>query len=232
VVAVSLLLGVGLGTLGAHLVLSAGPAGSYHSPGPLLISADGYTLAGSVGSGCSAGTLEAAETANRVTVRLHVSPTLMIAPGTCAIQSFSTRLRRPLGNRQLVDGVTHRALPSFDGRTILRPGHLPEGYLHRYDTATLPDDDIPSRTAGCAQVYTTTDSWDESLWITQDIGATWSAPEGVTPQPITVRGRPGQAIPGEIAWTENGQLLTVRSRTYPYATLSTMDLIAIADSLN
>jgi hypothetical protein len=38
-------------------------------------------------------------------------------------------------------------------------------------------------------------------------------------------------MPGVIAWTENGYLLTVRSVNFPYATLSQPDLIAIGDGL-
>jgi hypothetical protein len=46
-----------------------------------------------------------------------------------------------------------------------------------------------------------------------------------------VRGQPGLAINGEIEWTEHGQLFTVQSMTYSYATLGPSELIAIADSL-
>ena len=46
-----------------------------------------------------------------------------------------------------------------------------------------------------------------------------------------MHGHAGTAIPGEIEWTESGQLFTIRSVTYAYATLSQQDLIAIGDSL-
>jgi hypothetical protein len=46
-----------------------------------------------------------------------------------------------------------------------------------------------------------------------------------------VRGRPGFALAGEIEWTEHGELFTIQSITYAYATLPTPVLIAIANSL-
>ena len=143
----------------------------------------------------------------------------------------SARLRKPLGSRRLVDGVLHKAVPAFDGRTIRRPTSLPAGFVHRYDTATFEEDEVIGRTAGCMQFYTKEDSYEEGIWITQDRDAHWKAPEGVTEQPITVRGHPGTAIPGEIQWTEDGQLFTVQSRAYAYAVLSTEQLLAIAESL-
>jgi len=81
------------------------------------------------------------------------------------------------------------------------------------------------------QLYTQGDSYDEAIWITQDIGGQWEAPDGVSSTPIEVHGQPGTAVPGEIEWTESGQLFTIRSMTYAYATLSQQDLIAIGDSL-
>jgi hypothetical protein len=82
------------------------------------------------------------------------------------------------------------------------------------------------------QLYTQGDSYDEAIWITQDIGGQWQTPEGVSSTPIVVHGLPGTAIPGEIEWNESGQLFTIRSMTYPYATLRKQDLIAIGDSLH
>jgi len=92
-------------------------------------------------------------------------------------------------------------------------------------------EDVLGGTAGCVQVYTHAGSWDEALWVTQQPGGVWMPPDGVTPQPVTVRGYSGQAIPGEIAWTENGELITVRSHSYAYAVLDTAELVRIADSL-
>jgi len=227
---IALTAGIAVGTAGAD-VASSTIAGSDNSPGPILISADQRTLAGTVGGSCSSGYLKVAETTRTVTVVLHRSPNFMIAPGACAIETFVARLKAPLGTRRLVDGVTHAALPSFDGSGILRPAYLPTGFIHRYDTATFPDEDITGVAAGCVQVYSQDSGYDESIWITQRDAAAWSAPDGVTVQPVTVRGQSGLAIPGEIEWTEHGQLITIESRTYAYATLTTADLIRIAANL-
>jgi hypothetical protein len=225
----TLVVGIAIGVVGGKFA-SHRIVGSDVSPGPLLVSPDGRTLTGSVGT-CASGTLDVTETARTVTVVLHRDPSFMIAPGSCAIESFSAHLRAPLGQRRLVDGITHASLPSFNGSSILHPTELPDGYVHRYDTATLPDENVSGVTGGCIQVYTESDSWDEAIWISQQLGVTWTPPDGVATSPIVVRGHPGLAVPGEIEWTENGELITVQSHTYPYATPPTAELVRIADSL-
>jgi hypothetical protein len=80
-------------------------------------------------------------------------------------------------------------------------------------------------------LYTRAESWDEAIWISQQVGVSWTPPAGVTAVPITVRGHPGQAVPGEIEWTEDGELIRVRSHSYTYATPDTAELVRIADSL-
>jgi hypothetical protein len=217
------------GVVGSHF--ATGTVIEYRSPGSLLVSADGMTLAASTSSDCGTAVLEARETPSTVTVRLRQYPNLMIAPGLCAVRSFEAHLKSPLGGRRLVDGVSHQTLAGFDGRGMLRPTSLPDGYVHRYDTASQPDDNVRPSSAGCVQIYTADDSYDESLWIEQDIRGQWVAPPGVTEQSITVRGHRGTAVPGEIEWTEDGQLFTVRSMAYAYATLTTAQLIAVAESL-
>ena len=227
---VCIVVGVTLGFVGANLTETK-VIGHDESAGPILVSADQRTLASTVHSGCAEGSLDVDETASTVTVRLHLLPAVMIAPGTCAMQTFTATLKAPLGSRHLVDGVTHAELPSFDGAGILRPTYLPPGFIHRYDTASFPSETVGDATAGCVQLYTQNDSYDEAIWITQDIAGVWQPPDGVTSTPIVVRGHSGTAIPGEIEWTEHGQLFTIRSVTYAYATLSQQDLVAIGDGL-
>ena len=73
--------------------------------GPLQLSADGLRLRGHVGCG---GTLRADETADTVTITLHVDA---LGPGmrTCALVDVEVRLASPLGDRAVVDAVTgHR----------------------------------------------------------------------------------------------------------------------------
>ena len=82
--AIGILLGLG----GAQLA-SSDVVGHYTSPGPILISADQRTLAGTVAGRCATGSLEVRETAETVTVRLHMWPEVMIAPGSCAMLTSS-----------------------------------------------------------------------------------------------------------------------------------------------
>jgi hypothetical protein len=83
----------------------------------------------------------------------------------------------------------------------------------------------------CTQVYTQSDSYDEAIWVSQIADGHWLTPPGVTATPIVVRGQPGLAVNGEIEWAQHGQLFTIQSMTYAYATLSIPDLVAIANSL-
>lgn len=206
-------------------------AGQDVSPGTILISADQRTLTASQGGSCANGTLDVQETPETVVVRVHMVPEAMGSPGLCALEIFSARLSAPLGSRQLVDGITGHRLPSFRGQGILRPSVLPAGFGHRYDAAFLGSDTIDGSSAGCTQVFTLGDSYDEAIWISQVTGGRWHTPDGVTATAITVRGQPGLAINGEIEWTQDGQLFTVQSMTYAYAILGTGELIAIANSL-
>ncbi len=215
------------------LVLSYGSVHVLQSDRPigyLLVSADGLTLAGTE-EGCYNGRLEVQESDDWVAVWLHAYPVVTL-PGECAMESFQATLRRPLGNRLLVDGKTREVVRSFNGSGILRPARLPDGFVHRYDTASFPDENVVAPDlAGCVQLYTEPDGFDQALWISQVPGGRWKPPDGVTPQPISVRGYPGYAIPGEIVWTERGQLVTVESRAYAYAVLSTAQLLDIAENL-
>ena len=70
--------------------------------GPLLVSADGLRLHGRVGCG---GTLRVAETADTVTITLHVPA---IGPGmrSCALVDVGARLAAPLDGRTVVDAVS------------------------------------------------------------------------------------------------------------------------------
>ncbi len=210
--------------------------GSVHALGStlpiedLLVSADGRTLAGTV-TGCYQAHLDVSESDDSVAVWLRGFPGIMLAPGECAMESFTATLLRPLGRRLLVNGATHTVISIFDGTAILRPATLPDGFVHRYDTASVRDEQVPGGRAGCVQLYTEPDGFDNALWITQVPDGRWKAPDGVVPQQISVRGYPGYAIPGEIVWTERGQLVLVESRAYAYAVLDTAQLLAIAESL-
>jgi len=77
-------------------------AGDVAWRGPLKISPDGRRLHGYVGCG---GTLRADETAETVTITLHVAA---LGPGmrTCALADVGVQLASPLGDRTVVDAVS------------------------------------------------------------------------------------------------------------------------------
>ena len=221
--AISIVLGVaGAQATMTKLVVGDQPAGQ------VMISADQRTLVIEA-TRCGNGTLTVLETASTVTVRLHLGPDLEL--GDCPWQTFTATLTAPIGSRRLVDAVTHAELPSVDGGAILRPTYLPPGFIHGYDAALFPRQTVGPASARYLQLYAQNRSYEEALWITQYPGGVWQPPDGVTSTPIVVRGHPGTAVPGEIDWTERGQLFTIRSMTYAYAVLSQQELVAIGDSL-
>jgi hypothetical protein len=75
-------------------------------PRAIHLSSDGRRLHGRLICG---GTLHAVETADRVTIRLHVSA---MGPGTmsCAMIDVGVRLDSPLGDRVVVDAVSGRVV--------------------------------------------------------------------------------------------------------------------------
>jgi len=71
-------------------------------PGPIELSADGRRLHGIVLCG---GTLHASESADRVTIRLHVGA-LGAGVMSCARVDVGVSLAAPLGSRTVVDAVS------------------------------------------------------------------------------------------------------------------------------
>jgi hypothetical protein len=80
-------------------------------PGAIHVSADGRRLHGLIGCG---GTLRATETADTVTLTLHVGA---MGPGTmsCAMVDVGVRLATPLGGRAVVDAVSGTPLRVVGG---------------------------------------------------------------------------------------------------------------------
>lgn len=75
-------------------------------PGTIIVSADGRRLHGVINCG---GTLKATETADTVTLTLHVGA---MGPGTmsCARVDVGVRLATPLDGRTVVDAVSGKSL--------------------------------------------------------------------------------------------------------------------------
>jgi hypothetical protein len=209
----------------------AGPTISYTGyDGPVLVSADGRTLTvgNKAGVGCGASAaLIAEQTATRVALRVKatIDPPGLFRPdrsGACAaprLTHLDVELNQPLGTRALVDGATGRVLPTFDGRTMLRPRWLPMGYALWYNS---PDFDDPSGRyafpVACAQWFRS--GANVVLVIYQLIGQ-YPFPGS---SPIYVRGHAGQAGSNSITWFESGQTYEIQGE------LPVADLIAVADS--
>jgi hypothetical protein len=80
-------------------------------PGSIQVSADGGRLHGIIDCG---GSLHAVETADEVTITLHVGA---MGPGTmsCARVDVGVRLATPLGQRTVVDAVSGKSLRVVGG---------------------------------------------------------------------------------------------------------------------
>jgi hypothetical protein len=157
------------------------------------------------------------------------------------------RLAAPLGNRKLVDGATGRRLAQFSARLLLRPRVLPPGYRL---WQVWPRWYVPSD--GHAVVYVRLIYSRQTRAYQEDFGHLTIAENPDTPfvpgpwhpgvfpsdppgtwTPIRVRGVPGWAARGSIAWRQHGLLymVSIDSGAPPLpALLSTAQLIAIADS--
>jgi hypothetical protein len=87
--------------------------------GPLLVTPDGRRLHQEIICG---GVLHATETADQVTIRLHLDA---MGPGTmsCARVDVGVRLETPLGDRTVVDAVSGRTVRVIPGSGSVH--HLP-----------------------------------------------------------------------------------------------------------
>jgi hypothetical protein len=90
-------------------------AASVAWPGAIVVADGGRWLHGPILCG---GTLRATETDTSVTITLHVGA---LGPGamSCARVDVGVRLRAPLGTRNVVDGVSGRAVRVDDDRPTL-----------------------------------------------------------------------------------------------------------------
>ena len=188
--------------------------------GSVYVSADGRTLTVPHRS-CGEYTLLDGVNDTAVTLRLMVRGAIDCGPDS----SYSVTLADPLGSRRIVNTSVDRALPVAGG--ILRPVTLPPGFTHSHDSAVFGSGGTDAYT----QVFATADGAPDMLTIAQHAGTGGMPSAASSPQPVTVRGVAGVAVPGEIDWIEHGQRFAIRSQAYGYDTLSTVQLVAIAASL-
>lgn len=223
--------------LAASGVLAGSTVGYSGYDGPVLLGTDGRTITvGGFNYPCT-GTVSpvADESAARVALRLRW--TTPNKHGVCNkamanVLSMDVHLNAPLGRRALVDGVTGRALSWFDMHRVFLPSALPAGYTLRSRTPGVPTGNDRAGSeylVGCVQEYVSSMG---VLTITQAVGTTntlLGSQNG--PEPIHVRGRPGQAYVDRITWVEGGQVITMESQAYGQGRPLTIgDLIGIADS--
>ena len=142
---------------------------------------------------------EATESDDRVTVVIRVLQSSTPFPDNyaCTMEAYArtteVTLRRPLGQRVLVDGATGAEQRPFDGTTLLRPRTLPAGWDLRREgpgltmagalswSRTWGPPPEPPRNGTCAETVT-------PVTLTQSM----EAPSGLQRiEPVTVRGVAG-----------------------------------------
>ena len=69
----------------------------------------------------------------------------------CCPPTSSSPSRRP--SSQGRTGEPPSAAPPFAAPGAARAVNLPDGHVHRYDTASFPSETVPSSSAGCVQIY-------------------------------------------------------------------------------
>jgi hypothetical protein len=239
---------VAAGLLVAAAVGCGGGGPLQEESGPAVVSADGrvLTLPEDYGQCGTVPVLVAQESPTEVAlwVREDGSATLGCDRGSLPLR---VRLAAPLGKRKLVDGATGQRLAQFSARLLLRPAVLPPGYRlwQVWPRWYVPSDGhgvmdvrlIYSRQTrvnqgdyGHLQIAEYPDTpfipgpWHPGVFPSDPPG-TWT--------PIRVRGVPGWAARGSIAWRQHGFLymVSIDSGAPPLPPLlSTAQLIAIADS--
>ena len=147
--------------------------------------------------------------------------------------ALRVRLAAPLGQRNLVNGLTGQPVPRFDGRLLLQPAKLPPGYQQQAVFTQLtsaqkhPVIEVQQvywrRTTGTG--YLDIDETVDSPFLVPP----WQSPAGGEPWTrIEIRGVPGWASPSAIAWRQHGIIYRISAST-PLP-LTTAQLTAIADS--
>ncbi len=111
---------------------TAATTGSPEAIAGALVAPDGrQVVVPYTGGGCVVGArLTATETRSKVTLVLRqVLSGASICPADLIVGlTVTVTLPHPLWGRSLVDGSTHRPIPYFDGRKLLRVTYLPPGY--------------------------------------------------------------------------------------------------------
>lgn len=236
---------------GCLVTVSSGCAGQQYASlqgynETAIVSADGRTI--TVGpyprKDCPATiTVVATESETQVALFLdHVTPP---KPPPCtpepnaamaSVFAHNIRLRNPLGNRELVDGVTGQTIAWISARIVLRVTDASYRLLSIVPMGSMSG--TQGVAAGAIQYYTRLAD-PNGLSIVQSAGSVpvpGPAPGGW--MPIRVRGHQGRATRNLISWRENGltdyiavsYAVETENMDYPQV-LSTRELIAVADSV-
>ncbi len=198
--------------------------------GTVLVSEDGRSLTMSApDTDCADHELIAIEYPDRVVVHGidRAVPLTMCthAPGYQPPESVTSPVPDPVGGRSIVDSQSGRFLTPVDERHLYRFRGLPPVWNAPATATAVPDFTGPT----VAHAYRRTDGA-ALLWLVQTTG-TWAPPATVVRTPVTVRGHPGLAGPGIVAWVENGYTLAIRWDTEPYHLPTTDQLLALSATL-
>jgi hypothetical protein len=131
-----------------------------------------------------------------------------VCPADLSFGTATVTLRHPLWGRSLADGTTHRAIPYFDGRKLLRVSHLPPGYRF--------SDFFPF--SGWAQEFSSPGQRDTVLDVEQVPGnrpalLSWPAVSRGTvrghPATVEVNSANGQVFGRSVSWQADGYTFVV-----------------------
>lgn len=213
--------------------------------GGVLVSADGRTVSatapGQQMGDCQDNTsndLVVSETARTVEIRVHTRREqvgfAVCAPGSAAGPVvLSVTLSSPLWGRTLVDG-DGRPLAYFDGRTMLTPHPIPSGY-HLFEV--YPGTRFVASLNGPAPaVVQDYNSGSAVLFIAQQVGTRWRAPDNVPVKDIVVHAHPAQLYTDRasvgVEWAQGGQIVQVVASDSQVPAPAQIDaVVAIAQSL-
>jgi len=201
-----------------------------------LVTADGrhIVVPVSVGGCVQRSVLTATETRSRVTIVLtQFLTTGGACPASVGLGPASVVLREPLSGRSLLDGVTGRPVPYFDGRKLLRATYLPPGY--RFGGY------FPGVGVSWERQYDPADGKGQLLIIAQVPGRAEAGPAWPAQSQVMVRGQPATVRAGidhalvygrEISWPASGYSFGVYTilTTSGQRPLSVAELTKIANA--
>jgi hypothetical protein len=166
--------------------------------GPVLVTSDGRVVSA---PGCPGDSFTAVESASQVTLHWLVNTTSPCPGEAARVPTDTLRLRAPLGQRALVDGLTGKRVPYVDERQFARVTYVPPGWAP--GVPQFWDRDYFLANAG--EIKLTQAPGDE----TAAFQALPGGGQGWATRPVTIRGSHG-TLQYDPRAPEDGQFTDVR----------------------